>query len=466
MVRTLRVARNVQTWTEQEGTDDEFCDLRLGRRCREILKQITAAGEPSIPFACQDAAQTKAAYRFFSNPRVNEKAILSGDMRCTRDRVQAVPGIVLVLHDTTQISYGSNADDIGLLSRVARQTICGISMHSSLVITPQGLPLGIAAIKFWTRKQFKGAHALSRTVNATRIPIEHKESIRWLQNLQQASVLLECPERCVHIGDRESDIYELFCAAEKEGTHFLVRTCADRLCDDGVYTVAQKMRTVRSKGVHKVEFRDKHGRVCHAKLALTFRRLRLLPSRAKRSRYPELMVTIIHAQEKEAPSGRDPIDWKLITDLPVQTRTEAIEKLCWYALRWKIEVFHYILKSGCRIEQSKLRTAQRRVNLIALCCIVSWRIFWLTMVHRSALTTPPSVAFTADERRVLRTLFQHGRSPLSPQSCLTDYLICLARLGGYLARAHDPSPGNLVVWRGMRRLDDLVLGSQIAKRCG
>lgn len=296
---------------------------------------------------------------------------------------------MLVLHDTTQISYGSNTDSIGLLGRVARQTICGISMHSSLVVTPEGLPLGIAATKFWTRKQFKGAHALSRTVNATRIPIEQKESIRRLQNLQQSNALLGCPDRCVHIGDRESDIYELFCAAEEEGTHFLVRTCADRLCDDGMYTVSQKMRTVRSKGLHRVEFRDKNGCICRAKLTLTFRRLRLLPSRAKRRRYPELMVTVIHAKETDTPPGRDPIDWKLITDLPVRTRAEAIEKLYWYALRWKIEVFHYILKSGCRIEQSKLRTAQRRVNLIALCCVVSWRIFWLTMLHRSTPTARP-----------------------------------------------------------------------------
>src|SRR5690625_2380972 len=102
------------------------------------------------------------------------------------------------------------------------------------------------------------------------------------------------------------------------------------------------MRTVRSRGIHKIEFRDKDGRVCQARLALTFRRLRLLPSRAKRSRYPESTVTITHAREKDKLKGRDPIDWKLVTDMPVRTRTEAIEKLRWYALRWKIEMFHYI----------------------------------------------------------------------------------------------------------------------------
>jgi hypothetical protein len=88
-------------------------------------------------------------------------------------------------------------------------------MHSSLVLTPQGVPLGLAAVKFWTRKKFKGTNALKRKVNRTRIPIEQKESIRWLENLKGATELLGEPARCVHVGDRESDIYELFRTAHK-----------------------------------------------------------------------------------------------------------------------------------------------------------------------------------------------------------------------------------------------------------
>jgi hypothetical protein len=428
--------------------------------------QIAAAEEPSIPFASQDWAQAKAAYRFFSNPRVDEYSILSGHMHCTRERARAVSGPLLILHDTTEISYEGAVGDIGLIGRVGRNIICGILMHSSLAVTLQGLPLGLAAVKFWTRSKFKGTNALKRKINPTRVPIEQKESIRWLQNVQQSTQLLDCPDRCIHVGDRESDIYELFCAATKLNTHFLIRTCADRLCGDGTQTVAQQMATTSSKGLHRVEFRDQHGRVCQALLTLSFRRLRLLPSRAKRSRYPDLDVTVIHAREKTAPKGRDPIDWKLVTDMPVRTRTEAIEKLRWYALRWKIEVFHHILKSGCRIEQSRLRTAQRRVNLIAACCIVSWRIFWLTMVCRYAPRAPVAIALTRSEIFILRRASERWKVPLSRESCLAAYLVGLARLGGYLARAHDPPPGNLVMWRGLRRLSDLVLGACLIGRCG
>lgn len=87
---------------------------------------------------------------------------------------------------------------------------------------------------------------------------------------------------------------------------------------------------------------------------------------------------MLQAAERDPPANVEPIDWKLITDLPITSRAQAIEKLDWYAQRWKIETFHEILKSGCRAEASRLRTAQRLTNLIAMLCILGWRIFWLT----------------------------------------------------------------------------------------
>lgn len=222
------VQLEVRSWAREEVATSEFKDERLGKRFRTLLQQLTEGIGKSIPFACQDWANTKAAYRFFSNPRVSEEAILSGHFHSTRERVSLVEDRVLVLHDTTEISFKHNDGTIGLLGQIGQRTAFGILMHSSLVVTREGLPLGIAAVKFWTRDKFKGANALKKKVNPTRVPIEHKESIRWLQNLQQATDLLGRPERCVHVGDRESDIYELFCAAQAAGTHFLVRTCVDR----------------------------------------------------------------------------------------------------------------------------------------------------------------------------------------------------------------------------------------------
>ena len=178
------------------------------------------------------------------------------------------------------------------------------------------------------------------------------------------------PGRCVHVGDRESDIYELFCEARDLGTHFLVRTCVDCLAGDGEHTIAEEMAQVKVKGLHRVELRDSKGRPDEALLEIRYRRITVLPPLYKQRRYPELRLTVIHAHEPTMPAGRPPIEWKLITDLPVRSRADAAEKLDWYAMRWKIETFHKILKSGCKAEESKLRTADRLANLISVFCIL------------------------------------------------------------------------------------------------
>jgi hypothetical protein len=152
----------------------------------------------------------------------------------------------------------------------------------------------------------------------------------------------------------------------------------------------------------------------------------------------------------------------LITDLPVTSHKEAIEKLRWYSLRWKIEVFHKILKSGCKAEASKLRTASRLVNLISVLVILSWRIFWMTMMNRAAPDSGPEVAFTALEIKLLDRLVSDKRGANVRNRSLSAYLTKLARLGGYLARSSDPPPGNMVVWRGLSRLTDIHLGFLLA----
>jgi hypothetical protein len=359
-------------WIGREIAACEFADARLGKRFRSLLERIGDGVGESIPMACQDWAETKAAYRFLSNERVDEGDILEGHFQATYDRFAESEGTVLVLHDTTEFSFQrQDPRQIGITynvnsgrdkeGRIRAHTVCGILMHSSLAVTIDGLPLGLAAVKFWNRKRFKGTAALKRKVNPTRVPIEKKESLRWLENLKRSTELLGAPERCIHIGDRESDIYELFCTGQQIGTHFLVRTCVDRLAGDGDHTVSADMAMAKIRGWHRIEIRDAHGNPEVVELEIKYERLQLRPPIGKEKRYPPLELTVLHAQERKKPKSRKRIDWKLITDLPVRTLKDAIEKLKWYAMRWKIEVFHKILKSGCKAEDRRLRTAERLV---------------------------------------------------------------------------------------------------------
>jgi len=303
------MAAATDPWWENELAGSTFADARPGQRLHKLIERMGGAIGASLPLACQDRANTKPAYRFFSNDRVGEEQILAGHFGATRSRFAATQGTILVLQDTAEFtcqrespeaigvtySVNSGKDKAG---RLRTHTVCGLLMHASLAVTTDGLPPGLSAVKFWSRQKFNGTAALKRKVNPTRVATEHKESFRRLENMRQTTDLLGKPARCVHVGDRESDICELFCTAQELGTHFLVRTCVDRL--------------------------DGKGRMETAVVELRHRRIRVLPPIGKQKRCPALTLTVIHAKKRGTPVDRPAIEWKLITDLPLTTRAAAI----------------------------------------------------------------------------------------------------------------------------------------------
>jgi hypothetical protein len=248
----------------------------------------------------------------------------------------------------------------------------------------------------------------------------------------------------------------LFCLAEELGTNFLVRSCVDRLAEDGETTIAQVMRTLAPSGTHRVAFRDASGREQRALLAVKFATMVVRPPIGKQKRYPHQRLRVVHAEEIDPPADRAPLLWKLITNLEVASHEDAVRTLGWYARRWSIETFFKTLKSGCRIEEVRLTTADRLANCIALCCIVAWRIHWMTILQRADPDTAPQAVFTHQELDLLDKLAPQ----LGPEVArrLSFYVIRVARLGGYLARRHDPPPGATVLWRGFSRLADLSEG--------
>jgi hypothetical protein len=469
-------------WLANELNGGALPDQRLARRLQQIAARMSAAPGKPVPAACLDWAATKAAYRFFDNDRVTEQGVLAGHFAATKARFDASEGPVLVLQDTTEFIYKRNRPEkIGFTKainsgrdsqgRLREHTLCGLLMHSSLAVTTAGVPLGLAAVKFWTRSKFKGTAALKRKVNPTRVPIETKESYRWLENLRQSNELLGAPRRCVHVGDRESDIYELYCLAQDLGTSFLVRVQTDRLAGpeedapDGapVCRVYKRLASVPWAGRHMIQLGGEMGGHETATLAVKFATIETRPPIGKQKAYRPQKLVFIHALEEGEPEGRAKIDWRLVTNLPVKTLADAVEKLSWYALRWKIEVFHKVMKSGCKAEDARLRTAERLVKLLAVIAVVSWRIFWITMSSRANPDGAPTLALTPTEIAILDHPAPEPPARKKNASNLATYVNRLARLGGYLNRSHDPPPGNTVMWRGLSRLNDIAFGVRIAR---
>lgn len=458
-----------RSWVNTETVGCDLGDERLNRRLGAMLEALGQRPGKSLPTAFQDWSNTKAAYRFFSNGNVSEDKILEGHFAASALRIRATDGPILILQDTTEFSFKHSAPEkIGFTKisgrkleegRYQKHAVCGLLKHASLAITPDGLPLGLTAAKFWSRSRFKGTTALKRKINPTRVPIEQKESMRWLDNLRLSTELAGAPKRCVHIGDRESDIYELYCLAEELGTNFLVRSCVDRLSENGDTTIARVMAATQSSGTHEIRFRDAKGKPQHARLAVRHATMTVRPPIGKQRKYQHQTLQIIHAEELDPPEGRAPVFWKLITNLPVENHAQAVHKLNWYALRWKIETFFRTLKTGCRVEDIRLAAADRLANCIALCCIVAWRVSWLTMLGRGPKSASPATVFTHAERALLeRATPERKRDEPRDLDC---YVRAVARLGGYLDRAADPPPGTTVIWRGFSCLADLVEGASI-----
>ncbi len=411
--------------------------------------------------------------------------VLAGHFATTAARCAATAGPILILQDTTEFIYGrARPGRIGFTKTInggrykAGQpnvlTLCGVLMHSSLAVTLAGTPLGLTAVKFWTRTRFKGTWTLKRHVNPTRVPIETKESYRWLENLRQSMALLGSPERYVHVADRESDIYELFCLAQDLGTRFLVRVQTNRLAEppqgappqNAAHRVFAQLDSVPWSGRHRVAVGGNASET--ACLRIKFATIKTLPPIGKQKRYSPQVLVYIHALELDPPADRQPIDWRLVTNLPVADLAGAVEKLDWYALRWKAEVFHKVMKSGCRAEESRLQTAERLVKFLALVAVVSWRIFLVTMSARAEPDAPPETVLTAAEITALDHIDAARSRPRLQRQTLANYLLQIAMLGGYLARNRDPPPGNMVVWRGLTRLHDIAAGISIAasRQCG
>jgi hypothetical protein len=296
-----------QDWIEQELAASKLPDARLERRPRYLVEQLAKGMGRSIPWACQDWAAAKAAYRFFSKGRVSEEQILAGHFLATRERLPRGEELFLVVHDTTEFSYKrEDMAAVGLVSKrsVSKDAQGPVLYHlRNLPSFQLGSDCGRAAAGF-DRRQVLEPQSIPRPEGekkGAKPPIEEKESLRWLENLRSSTELLGQPQRCVRVGDQESDIFDLFGAAQQLRTHFLVRTRADWLADGGPETVAEAIGRTARRGLYRIAVRNRNGEESEAVLEIRYQRMRLQTPKGKKKRYPELMVTVIEARVRETP---------------------------------------------------------------------------------------------------------------------------------------------------------------------
>jgi hypothetical protein len=259
----------------------------------------------------------------------------------------------------------------------------------------------------------------------------------------------------VSMGDREADIYELFHLAleDPKGPKLLVRAEQDRLLADGQGHLWSLVERQSLAGIRKIHVpRRKTQPAREAWLEIRFAEATLKPPQGK-SRYGSLRLWAVLAQEVDAPEGIEPLSWMLLTTCSVTGLAEATEKLDWYTKRWCIEIYHKTLKSGCKIEERQLGTAETIEACLAVDMVVAWRIYHLTKLGRECPHVPCTVFFEEAEWKALLTHAKQQPVPPDQQPPpLGDAMRLVGALGGHLGRKSDGHPGTKSLWRGLERL--------------
>lgn len=443
-------------WAEEEFGQARLHDARLVRRLCCVARDFYARPQAQLPQACGSRAKTKAAYRLLDHRRVSMQGFLQAHYQATTRRL-ATEQVVLAVQDTTSLNYSAHpaTELLGLIGTEPQGPL-GMFVHSTLAFNESGTPLGLLNVQCWVRDPDEWGKKHQRH----ELPLEAKESVRWLRSLEAvAQVQDQCPHtRLVSVGDREADIYELFVWAQAEPGRpaLLVRAERDRVLAEGHGHLWEQVAGQPLAG--NLELKVPRRGSQPARQALVEIRYAQVDLQApqRKAQMPTVRLWAVLARETGAPAGIEPVEWMLLSTLPVTSFESALEKLRWYAGRWGIEVFHRVLKSGCQIETRQLAGADRLESCLGIDLVVAWRIYHLTKLGRETPHVPCTVYFEDHEWKALVAYVTQNPQPPSQPPSLREAVRMVASLGGFLGRKSDGEPGTQTTWLGLQRLDDLA----------
>lgn len=442
-------------WAEHEFGQARLPDARLRSRLLTLTRDFFARPMANLPQACGSRARTKAAYRFFDHHKITMNTLLESHYRATEARVCREP-VILAVQDTTSLNYTSHAATTGMGPIGTKADgPQGLHLHSTMTFTPQGTPLGYIDTQCWARDPAD----FGKKARRAQLPITQKESHKWLTSYRAATALqARCRKtRVVSVGDREADIYELFEEATRDpaNAHVLIRAEHNRALLDEQARLWPTLQALPVAGVQELHVPRQGSRKARdASLEIRFAKVALCAPKRKAGR--SIPVWAVLAQEKDVAEGVKPLAWMLLTTVPVETLTDAVEKLQWYARRWGIEVLFRTLKSGCRIEDRQLGTADRLESCLAIDLVVAWRIYHLKQLGHVVPQAPCTVCFEDPQWKALMVFTDRNAVPPKEPPTLREALRRTAGLGGFLGRKSDGEPGNETLWRGLQRLDDIA----------
>ncbi len=443
-----------QEWAEEGFSGAELGDKRLTARLVQLAGVLGEKPQGSLPDASGEPATLKAAYRFFDNEGVTPEGMLQSHIEATYRRMVSVK-VVLAVQDTTFLDWSAHPETEGL-GPLTSATTQGLVAHSTLAISEEHVPLGVLAQQVWARD----AEGLAQMKSRKQRPIAEKESQKWLKSLEAVEAARQaCPDtHFVSVGDREADIYDLFRVERSVGVDLLVRAAMDRRVEAEEGYLWAALAATPVVAVTEVTVSPRNGQAGRtASLAVHWREISLRPSQNRgKEKLPLVKVWAVWAIETAPPPNLPAVEWLLLTTVPVQTAQDALQRLAWYACRWGIEVWHKVLKSGCRIEARQLETADRLKRCLTLYAVIAWRVLYATMLSRATPQLSCLALLNEPEWQALYCAIHHTTILPPTPPALNQAVRWIAQLGGFQNRKGDGHPGVTVIWKGFQHLSDLT----------
>ena len=447
----------MQSWAACELRHAQLGDVRLNRRLVRIVEDLAAKPTASVPEASGTWAATKGVYRFWDSDQVTAEAIRASHTQSTVERL-AGHELVLAVQDTTDLDYAHHPATKGL-GPLENKYQYGMRVHSSLAVSSVGVPLGLLHQVDWVRDPATVGKRHSRRKRATK----DKESQRWLTALLASQEVVPAEVAVVTVADSEADIYDLFALPRRRGSELLIRGTHDRRVGEVGY-LWQTLEQSPVRGHYTLEVHRKAGRKARqACISVRYTSVDIEPPRHHlgRAALSPVSLQVVLVREETPPPGVPAITWLLYTSLPIESLEDALRCVRWYSYRWLIERYHFVLKSGCRIEQLQLETAARIERALATYCIVAWRLLWLTYEARQSPDTPCDRVLEPAEWQSLYCRIHQTPCPPATPPTLHQAVRWIAQLGGFLARKSDGEPGVQTIWQGLRRLEDMAVMWQL-----
>ena len=439
--------------------EDEFDLLQIGtghntKRAKSIMSNMLENPGKSVLAQSSSRSEAKAAYQFFNNENFVLDDISRVHHTRTIERIVEIEQPILVLQDTTYVDYTSQTKKAGRGKISARTK--GAKIHTSIATSREGLNLGVLHQLSICKEQDNEVQQ-TQYQQRTR-PIEDKESYRWIESFHESMYGLPDDIDVTVISDREGDIYEYMNAVNSKRRYFLMRVAQNRITTDNEKILDSIKKSDSSGEIYINIPRNTHKKVESRKANME---IRFKKYEIKRpvilngvANLPDsITVYVIHVIEANTPVGVEPIEWFLMTNRVISNANEAVQQIQNYMQRWKIERFHYVLKSGgCKIEDIQARSMQVTLSMIMIYSIISVFIMNMTYAARLDPDAPCSIFFEEEEWKLLYSIiYATTEIPATPIN-IKEAIKLVAWLGGGKRPPSDGEPGLKLIWQGLEKL--------------